>query len=93
MIIKGFIISEKTTDLVEDSQYSFWVDVNANKNQIKQAVKDRFNVEVISVKTINQKGKKKSWQRQTGRKKDRKKAIVKLKKGQKIKDFEISSNE
>jgi large subunit ribosomal protein L23 len=93
MIIKGFIISEKTTDLVEDSQYSFWVDVNANKNQIEQAVKDRFNVEVISVKTINQKGKKKSWRRQTGRKKDRKKAIVKLKKGQKIKDFEISSNE
>jgi len=90
MIIKGFVITEKTTEMVEQGKYSFWVDSSASKNKIKDAVEKRFDVEVTDIKTIVVKGKKKSWRQKSGRKKDRKKAIVNLKKGQKISEFEVA---
>lgn len=53
-------------------------------------VEKQFNVKVEAVNIINLKGKYKSWRQRSGKKKDRKKAIVTLKKGQKIKEFEVS---
>jgi large subunit ribosomal protein L23 len=90
MIIKGFQITEKSTRLVEDNKYTFWVDKDSTKNQIGSEIEDRFNVKVVSVNVINQKGKIKTLGRQSGKKKDRKKAIVTIKKGQKISDFEVA---
>lgn len=90
MIIKGFNVTEKSVSQAQNDRYTFWVDVNANKNQIKEAVEDRFEVDVDSVNVIRQKGKQKTWQRNTGKQKERKKAIVRLKEGQKIKEFEIN---
>ncbi len=90
MKIKGFVITEKTTEMVEEGKYSFWVDLEASKNQIVDAVEKRFSVEIVDIKTIVVKGKKKSWRQRSGKKKDRKKAIVKLKKGQKISEFEVA---
>lgn len=78
-------ITEKTTVLGEFNQYVFDVSIDATKPEIKQAVEKLFkNVNVLSVNTIRQNGKTKMWQGRKGRRKDTKKAIVRLKEGQTI---------
>jgi len=93
-IIISPIFSEKTTLLKDNKNvYSFEVSINANKIEIKKAIEYIFEVDVLDVNTIRAKGKPKK--RQTGRimrsgfKADRKKALVTLKAGHKIADFEI----
>lgn len=84
-IIKAPIITEKTSDLVQNQNtVVFSVDVKANKTQIKQAIEKIFNVEVESVNTINVKPKKKRVGRYVGKTNRVKKAIVKLKEGTSI---------
>lgn len=84
-IIKAPIITEKTSDLVQNQNtVVFSVDVKANKTQIKQAIEKIFNVEVESVNTINVKPKKKRVGRYVGKTNRVKKAIVKLKEGSSI---------
>ena len=52
------VVSEKSYDLIEDFNiYTFVVDRGANKTQIKQAVSKIFDVTVVSVNTMNRKGK------------------------------------
>ena len=78
-------ITEKSTILGEYNQYVFDVSIDAQKPEIKQAVERIFKgVNVLSVNTIRQKGKSKMWQGRKGRRKDTKKAIVRLKEGQTI---------
>ncbi|AKL98674.1 50S ribosomal protein L23 [Endomicrobium proavitum] len=84
-IIKRPIVTEKAAVLKEaDNKYTFVVDRNANKFQIKQAVETLFNVKVENVHTANYAGKSKRMGASSGYKNDWKKAIVKLKKGQEI---------
>ncbi|MCS7151980.1 MAG: 50S ribosomal protein L23 [Endomicrobia bacterium] len=87
-VIKRPIITEKTTKLREQSIYVFEVDRNAAKPLIKEAVEKIFNVDVVSVKTINIKGKLRRYGRYEGYRSDWKKAIVRLKSGQKIKQID-----
>lgn len=91
-ILKKPLITEKSLQEATQGFYTFEVDKRANKHQIKQAVADHFKVEVVSVKTLNYQGKKRRFgkkrvERQTPA---FKKALVKLKNGQKIDIFEIS---
>jgi large subunit ribosomal protein L23 len=85
-IIKKPVITEKTIKAMQDGCYVFVVDKRANKHQIKEAVEKIFEVKVEGVRTIKIKGKK----RRVGRLRGEvslpsfKKAVVKLKKGQKI---------
>lgn len=84
------IVSEKSYDLIEDSNtYTFVVDRRANKTQIKQAVASIFDVEVLSVNTMNRKGKLKRTGYVLGKRKDTKRALVKLADGDKIDIFEV----
>ena len=84
-IIKGTIITEKSSDLAQNANtYTFSVDTKANKTQIKQAIEALFNVKVESVNTINATTKKKRVGRYAGRTNKRKKAIVKLAEGSSI---------
>lgn len=53
-VIKYPIITEKAIRLSEQNKYSFAVDPKANKNIIKKAVENLFQVKVISVNTLNQ---------------------------------------
>ncbi len=88
-IIKRPVITEKSTDLRELGNYVvFEVDKRATKPQIKKAVEELFNVRVISVKTMIVPGKVKRLGRSVGRVPSWKKAIVKLKEGDKIEFFE-----
>jgi len=84
-IIKKPIVTEKAAALKEaDNKYTFVVDKDANKFQIKQAVETLFKVKVESVHTSNYGGKNKRMGAHAGYKSDWKKAIVRLKKGQEI---------
>ena len=84
-IIKKPLVTEKAAMLKEKSnKYTFMVDKNANKYQIKQAVETLFKVKVESVHTANYAGKEKRMGMHSGYRSDWKKAIVKLGEGQEI---------
>lgn len=67
-------------------QYVFKVAAKSSKGEIKDAIENFFNVEVKSVKTLNVKGKVKSFKQKLGRRKSWKKAYVQLKDGHEL-DF------
>ena len=77
-------ITEKATNLAEKNRYVFRVWQKANKNEIKKAIEDLYKVNVIDVKIINVPPKERRLGRISGWKKGFKKAIVKIKGGQKI---------
>lgn len=83
-IIKGPIITEKSSEIAQNNQITFSVDVKANKIEIKNAVEKLFNVKVESVNTINVRPKKKRVGRYPGKTNKVKKAIVTLKEGSSI---------
>lgn len=87
------LITEKMTNLSADTgKYGFVVSLKSNKIEIAKAVEKKFNVHVVSVRTINHPGKTKTQFRKSGRftgKTPRfKKAIITLKEGEKIELFE-----
>ena len=77
VIIKP-VISEESMMGIAEKKYTFYVNVNANKVEIKEAVEKAFNVKVQGVNTIKVWGKEKRQGRYSGYRPDRKKAIVKL---------------
>jgi len=73
------IISEQSTEHVDLKKYVFEVRPDVNKIEIKKAVEDLFGVKVQKVTTLNMKGKTKRLGRHPeGKRKDWKKAVVKL---------------
>ena len=78
------LITEKTTMLSEQNKVVFRVPLDATKPQIKEAVEALFNVNVLSVNTMVNKGKTKQFRGRPGKRSDVKKAIVTLKDGQSI---------
>ncbi len=88
-IIELHLVTEKSTKLKEiDNYYVFRVNRKANKQEIKKAVGKAFGVKVASVRTMTMPGKPKRLGRFEGRTPAWKKAIVKLKEGEHIADFD-----
>ncbi|MGM0378746.1 MAG: 50S ribosomal protein L23 [Bacillota bacterium] len=87
IIIKP-IVTEASMIAMENNKYTFKVLPRANKTQIKKAVSEIFDVEVVKVNTMNVKGKVKRMGRNEGKRADWKKAIVKLAPGNEIELFE-----
>lgn len=88
-IIKRPLDTEKTTFLKEaDNQITIEVDRRANRVEIRKAVEKIFDVHVSEVRTMQVKGKVKQRGRIVGKRKDWKKAIVKLMPGERIEFFE-----
>jgi large subunit ribosomal protein L23 len=83
-IIVKPLITEKADRLREADCYQFEVLKIANKREIKEAVEKLFNVNVVSVKTANYRGKPRQLGRSSGYKTGYKKAWVTVKSGQKI---------
>lgn len=77
-------VSEKASMLAEQNQYTFEVWPDANKFEVKKAVEDVYHIDVLSVRIINIPSKRRRRGRIEGFKKGYKKAIVKIKEGQKI---------
>ncbi len=86
-VLLGPHISEKATIVAEDAQQVvFRVATDATKPEIKKAVEQLFEVKVDSVRVLNAKGKTKRTARGMGKRKDIRKAYVRLAEGHDI-DF------
>jgi large subunit ribosomal protein L23 len=89
-IIQRPVVSEKSYKLMDDGVYCFVVDPKATKVDVRYAVEQIFNVSVLSVNTLNRKGKRKRDRRSgtwsTGS--AEKHAMVRLAPGDSIEIFE-----
>jgi ribosomal protein L23 len=85
-IILGPIVTEKSLLAQSRGEYSFWVSLSSTKNQIADAFQAVFSLKPVSVRTTHTKGKVKTdWKKRLPiQKPDRKKAIIKVAKDQKI---------
>jgi large subunit ribosomal protein L23 len=87
-IIRRPLVTEKSTILREEENViSFEVDGNANKIQVKNAVEELFKVKVEEVRLFNVRGKMKRMGRFVGKRRDWRKAYVRLKAGEKAPEF------
>lgn len=88
-IIKAPRVTEKSSlNSEKNNQICFEVDKRANKVQIKEAVEQIFKKKVLSVQTVNLKGKPKRVGRSFGKRADTKKAVVRLYPGETLNFFE-----
>ncbi len=78
------VVTEKSARLAQFNQYVFEIHRDANKIQIAEAIKSIFKVKVLSVRTINNAGKRKRRGGRWIRRAAKKRAIVTLAKGQQI---------
>ncbi|MEK9941836.1 MAG: 50S ribosomal protein L23 [Arenicellales bacterium] len=86
-IILAPVISEKSTSAADlANQVVFEVLPNATKPEVRQAVEHQFNVKVEDVQIVNVRGKVKRFGRSPGKRRNWKKAYVRLAEGQDI-DF------
>ena len=82
------VVSEKSYSLIGDRKYTFKVHKNAHKTQIRQAVEELFDVQVMGVNIIKVQAKPKRRGMSKGTRPGWKKAIVQLREGQTIEIFE-----
>jgi large subunit ribosomal protein L23 len=87
-IIIAPVVTEKTNIMRESGKYVFRVDMRANKPQIMQAVRSLFSVHPVSCNVSKVKGKPKRQRYQLGKTAQWKKAVVTLRPGEKIAQFE-----
>jgi large subunit ribosomal protein L23 len=86
------VVSEKSYGELNHNWYTFQVNPDANKTQIKIAIQQIFNVRVLTVNTLNREGKRKRIRTGTGagrwgKRKNTKRAMVKLADGDRIEAF------
>jgi large subunit ribosomal protein L23 len=88
-IIRRPLVTEKSTIMRElgANIISFEVDPTANKIQVKHAVEELFKVKVEEVRLFNVRGKMKRMGRYEGKRRDWRKAYVRLRAGEKAPDF------
>ena len=82
------VISEKSYEMLDENKYTFIVARGANKTHIKQAVEKIFDVKVLSVNTMNRRGKVKRRGLIVGKRPDTKRAIVTVAPGDRIEHFD-----
>ncbi len=75
-IIIAPVVTEKSSDGIQEGKYTFKVNKKATKVDIKRAVEKLFEVKVLSVNTVTVKGKEKRVGRNVGKTSEWKKAIV-----------------
>jgi large subunit ribosomal protein L23 len=88
-IIRRPLVTEKSTMMRDAGAnvIAFEVDPAANKIQVKDAVEALFKVKVAEVRLFNVRGKVKRMGRFAGKRRDWRKAYVRLKEGEKAPDF------
>ena len=83
-LVKSPLITEKATALSAFNTYSFVVDNSATSSEIKKVIQEVYKVKVSRVNIINVKPKERRIGRHIGMKPGYKKALVTLKKGEKM---------
>jgi large subunit ribosomal protein L23 len=88
-IIRRPLVTEKSTMMREagDNILAFEVDTKANKIQVKSAIEELFKVKVQEVRLFNVRGKMKRMGRYQGKRRNWRKAYVRLMAGEKAPDF------
>jgi large subunit ribosomal protein L23 len=88
-IIRRPLVTEKSTLMRESGAnvIAFEVAPEANKIEVKKAVEELFKVKVEEVRLFNVRGKMKRMGRWAGKRRDWRKAYVRLKEGEKAPDF------
>ncbi len=87
-IIMKPLVTEKVSGLGVLNKYVFSVAKNTNKIEVAKAIKEIYGIKPVSVNIIRMSGKKARYGRISGRRKDWKKAIITLPKGETIKVYE-----
>lgn len=88
LVIRRPVVTEKSTALRESGNViAFEVATGANKVEVKRAVEELFKVKVAEVRLFNVRGKVKKMGRYAGKRRDWRKAYVRLKTGEKAPDF------
>ena len=87
VIIKP-MITEKSTIAQDEGKYVFQIDYRANKVEVKQAVERSFSVKVMNVNITKNRGKMKRFGPRSKRTPDIKKAVVTLRRGDRIQIIE-----
>ena len=82
------VVTEKSTLLQEKGKYVFEVVPSANKVMVRRAVEQAYNVKVLKVNIVKDRGKLKQYGPRRVITRDIKKAVVTLKSGDKIQIFE-----
>lgn len=82
------LVTEKASSVGIENKYIFQVALKANKIEIAKAIQEVYEVKPISVNIIKVKGKRTHYGRIQGKRKDWKKAIIKLPEGKSIKIYE-----
>ena len=77
-VIIAPIITEKSNLDMNEGKYTFRVNKDSSKTEIKKAVEELFNVKVVAVNTVSMPGKEKRMGVHSGKTPDWKKAIVKI---------------
>jgi len=90
-ILKKALVSEKSFSVIGESKYTFIVERQARKEEIATICESLFNVNVTDINTMNYKGKVKMSKTGRGKRSDLKKAIITVKKGQKIDLFDLET--
>ncbi|MFA6306955.1 MAG: 50S ribosomal protein L23 [Patescibacteria group bacterium] len=87
-IIMKPLVTEKVSGLGALNKYVFAVAKNANKIEVAKAIKEIYGIKPVGVNVIRMSGKKARYGRISGQRKDWKKAIITLPKGETIKVYE-----
>ena len=82
------VVSEKSYVLATADRYTFRVHADAHKTQIKQAIEQLFDVNVVEVRTLSVKSKPKRRGLTSGRTRAWKKAVVQVRPGDTIPIFQ-----
>ena len=82
------VVSEKSYALMAEGKYTFRVNDRAHKTQLRHAVAEIFDVEVVGVRTSRVRSKPKRRGVHSGKTRGWKKAIVELAPGNQIELFE-----
>ena len=83
-VVYGPHVTEKAVSGSDANIHTFKVAIGATKKEIKNAIQVLFEVEVADVRTVNVKGKQKNFGKRQGKRKDWKKAYVRLAEGQSL---------
>ena len=83
-VVKAMVRTEKGSAQEPQGKHLFWVDMKANKIEIKRAIEEIYKKKVAKINTIIVPGKKKRVRYQEGHTSDWKKAVVTLRKGERI---------
>ena len=86
-VIVAPVVSEKSYAELQSNWYTFLVNPDANKTEIKIAVETVFKVRVTEVNTLNRPGKKRRTRYGFGKRPDTKRAIITIAPGERIDIF------